>query len=229
VVEMRPVEEELIDRIELYMSANYAFTKASGVSQTEFIADVSFNQRDAVNTLTSRLTISDTDTDSTSSSRFNAQRQTWTDREKMFRLLFGGFESNDELGLDSRYSFGGGLGRYFIDTNNATLGGALGLQALTENGFEGARRESVEAVIAGSLAVWRFDTPELDLNITTSLYPSLTESGRFRADTTARVRWEIISDLYWNVNAWGSYDSESVEVDGGEFDWGITTGLGWSF
>jgi hypothetical protein len=229
IVEIRPVEEEVIDRLEIYVAANYSFTKASGVQQTELNADVSYNDRDATNTLTSRLTVSDTDAEKTTSSRVTAARQTWTDRQNLFRQVSLGFESNDELALDARYTLGAGLGRYFVDTNNRKLTGTLGLQALEERGADGSRQESVEAVLAGTYARWRFDDPELDLSLGASLYPSLTESGRTRAESSARLRWEIVDDLFWNLNAWGSYDSAAIDEEGGEFDWGITTGLGWSF
>lgn len=229
VVEIRPVEEKATDRLDIYLSANYSFTKASNVSQTEFNGNVSYDQRDAVNTLATRLTVSDTDDESTTSSRISAQRQTWTDRRNGYRKLFAGFESNDELGLDARYTIGAGYGRYFIDSNNSTLTGSLGVQALTENGSDGVSQESLEAVITADLARWRFDSPELDLDLSGSVYPSLTERGRVRAETSARLRWEIIDDLFWNITAWNSYDSASVDEEGGEFDWGLTTGLGWTF
>lgn len=229
VVEVRPVEDSVTDRLDIYLSANYAFTKASGVRQTEFNADISYSDRDAINSLTSRLTVSDTEEDSTVSSRINAQRRTWTDRRNVYRLLFGGFESNDELALDSRYTLGAGIGRYFVDSNRSSFTGGVGLQGLTERSQGGETQDSLEAVITTEYARWRFDTPELDISLKASVYPSLTESGRVRADNSARLRWEIIEDLYWNLNAWSSYDNKAVDEAGGEFDWGVNTGVGWNF
>ncbi|MEE4110148.1 MAG: hypothetical protein V2I24_12410, partial [Halieaceae bacterium] len=94
---------------------------------------------------------------------------------------------------------------------------------------DGLTQESLEAVVFAQLARWRFDSPQLDLTVDGQVYPSLTESGRVRADSSATLRWELIGDLFWNVSAWGSYDSAAVDEEAGEFDWGITTGVGWSF
>jgi hypothetical protein len=229
IVEIRPVEDTITDRLDIYLAANYAFTKASGVSQTEFNADISFAERDATNSLTSRLTVSDTDENATTSSRISWARRRWTDRNALYRALNASFESNDELALDSRVTAGAGVGRYLIDSNSSTLSAGFGLQVLTEQRVGVARTESAEAVLSADFARWRFDTPELDLNVNLSVYPSLTESGRVRSDGSVRLRWEIIDDLYWNMNAWGSYDNEANEVEGSEFDWGINTGLGWNF
>lgn len=229
IVEMRPVQNTPLDRLDVYLSANYAYTKASGVQQTEFNADVTYDQRNAVNKLTSRVTLSETDEDATSSSKINVERRLWTGRKKLYRLLNVGYESNDELALEGRYTVGGGFGRYFIDTNNTTLSGGFSLQALTERSLSGENQQSVEAVISGDFTHWRFDTPELDLEVGFSAYPSLTEKGRLRADNNIRIKWEIIDDLFWNVNLWASYDNSSVDMEGGETDWGVTTGLGWTF
>jgi hypothetical protein len=229
IVELRPVEDTIVDRLDVDVSANYAFTQASGVTQTELRVNASYEDENAQNVFTSRITIADTDEDSSASSRIRLARQVWTDRQAVYRVLFGGHETNDELGLDYRITFGGGLGRYFIDTNNSTLNAGFGLQALSERSADGSMQESVEAVLFGEFARWRFDTPEIDLTLDSQVYPSLTERGRVRADSNITLRWELISDLFWNASAWGSYDSSAVDDEAGEFDWGITTGVGWSF
>lgn len=229
IVELRPIAKRVSDRIDVYLSANYAFTKASGVTQTEFRANASYEDEDAENSVTSRITVSDTDDETTTSSRVTLSRQVWTNRETLYRQVFGGFESNDELALDSRVTVGAGLGRYFFDTNRSSLSGSLSLQALEERSASGDTESSAEAVLSLSFSKWRFDTPKLNLDLTGSVYPSLTESGRVRADNSATLRWELVEDLYWDLSAWSSYDNETIDEDSSEFDWGITTGVGWSF
>jgi hypothetical protein len=39
----------------------------------------------------------------------------------------------------------------------------------------------------------------------------------------------VIDDLYWDFSTWGSYDNAAVDDNAGEFDWGVTTGVGWDF
>ncbi|MEE4278527.1 MAG: DUF481 domain-containing protein [Halieaceae bacterium] len=229
IVELRPIEERARERLDIYLSANYSFTKASGVQQSELHGDVDYDDENTSTSVDGRLTLSSTDEDSTASSRISFSRKSWTESSQFFRQFSLGHESNDELGLQSRYTIGGGMGRFFAETNRRRLAAGLGAQALQEFGADGRTRSSLEAVVSATLASWRFDTPELDLSVGASLYPSLTERRRLRADTTARIRWELVSDLFWNLNAWGSFDNASVDEAGGEFDWGVTTGLGWSF
>ena len=229
VVELRPIDGDVSERLDVYLSSNFSFTKASAVRQTELIGSVDYNDRNATTSLDGRLTLSATEESNTTSSRLNLARKAWTTRRNYFRELSLGYERNDELRLESRYTVGAGLGRFFIDTNRQRTSAAIGIQALTEQGFDGEQRSSLEAVLGGTVKSWRFDSPELDLNIDLALYPSLTEGGRLRAASNARLRWEMLDDVFWNLNAWGSYDNESVDEQGGQFDWGLTTGLGWSF
>lgn len=236
VVELRPIEEKLLDRFDIYLSAGYSYTKASDVAQTTLNTVVSYEDERTRNVLTGRQTYTNTDTDSSSSNRWDLSRQIWTDREKLFRLFFGNYEANDELGLDNRVTVGAGLGRYAIDSNRMRLSGSMGLQGISESvsstgspeaSSESKKRESGEIFLKADFAAWRFDSPELDLSINTSVYPSLTESGRVRGDSDIRIRWELVEDLFWDVTAYGTYDSRA-ESDK-EFDYGITTGIGWNY
>jgi len=230
LVELRPIEKNTVDRLDIYTSLNFAYTRASNVSTSELKADISYEDERSLNRLTGRSTVSTTQEETSSSQRLNLTRQTWTDRANYFRLLSGSFESNDELGLDQRYTVGAGIGRYFIDSQRSTLSGSVSLRALEEFGEDGGNTESLESEFTVDYGVWRFDSPDLDLRYNLSLFPSLTESGRLRGETEFRLRWEIYRDLFWDVSAWGSFDNQAPDEDADRAtDWGLTTGVGWEF
>jgi hypothetical protein len=240
VVELRSIEDKWHDRLDVYLAANYNYTRASAVEQTQFNTEVNYTEPNALNTLTGRYTRSDNGEDLTASSRLNFTRIEWAERFADFRALWGSFESNDELGLDHRYAAGAGVGRFLVDTHKMRWTGVTGLQVLTERSIEeradgpggavttrGAEEQSVEAVVGTGLHMWRLNTPELDLTYTAELYPNINDLGRLRGNTDLRLRWEIINDLFWDITAWGTFDSEA-ESDN-QWDYGITTGVGWSY
>lgn len=228
IVEMQPIEDDLWDRFDAYLSAGYDYTKASSVAQITFNTNLSYEDQHTRSALDARTTITNTQDDDSQSSQVQLTRQVWAaDRSEYFRGLYGNYESNDELGVDYRVSAGAGIGRYFVDTYRKRLVGGAGLQVLTERGEEGGKQESVEAFFAGEYAVWRFHDPEMDISLGASLYPSITESGRLRGSTDLRIRWEIINDLYWDVTAYGSYDNQADSDN--DSDYGISTSLGWSY
>jgi hypothetical protein len=231
VVEIRVVEGSFLDRVDLYLAAGYSYTKASSVGQTSFNTEINYEDENTRNTLTGRTTITDTDDEVTSSTKWDLSRQVWTDRSKSYRTFYGRYEANDELSLDGRYTLGAGLGRYFVDTQKLRWTGELGLQVLTEKSNDaevsGGSDESIEGFFSTSFAAWRFDTPELDVDVKLNLYPSLSESGRLRGDTDLRIRWELVEDLFWDTTTFVTYDNKSDISH--EVDYGITTGIGWSY
>ena len=227
VVEIRPIEEKLLDRIDIYLSAGYSFDKASSVTQTTFNTVVSYENENSQNELTARSTLTDTDDETTSSARVNLGRNVWTDRSQLFTASFGNYETNDELGVDHRFALGAGLGRYFIDNHKTRLTGAAGLQLITENLEGDGEQQNVELFLSTRFRTWRFNTPELEVDTTLNLYPSITESGRLRSSADLRIRWEIIEDLFLDFTGFGSFDNQSESDD--DFDYGLTTGLGWEY
>ncbi len=227
VVELRPIEDKFAEQIDVYLSAGYNYTKASSVAQTTFNTTVSYEDELSRSSFNGRVTLTDTSDDDTSSTKLDISRMTWTNREKLFRVFFGNYESNDELGLENRISAGLGWGRYTVDNSRMRWSIAGGAQVLTEETSDGEELESAELFINTEFATWDFNTPELDVQITANLFPSLTESGRVRGDTDIRIRWELVEDLFWDITAYGVYDSDAESEN--EFDYGITTGLGWNY
>ena len=227
VVEVRPIEDKTLDRIDMYLAAGYSFNKASSVAQTTFNTVVSYENQNSQNEFTARSTYTDTDEETTKSGRANLGRNVWTDRSKMFTSSFANYETNDELQLDHRIGVGAGVGRYFIDNYKGRLTGSTGLQVITENSQGDGEEQNVEWILSTRFRAWRFTTPELEVDTALNLYPSLTDSGRLRSDADLRVRWEIIEDLYFDITAYGSFDNQADSDD--DFDYGLTTGLGWEY
>ncbi len=73
-----------------------------------------------------------------------------------------------------------------------------------------------------------YDSPKTTLTTSLTAYPSLTDSGRVRANLEFALRRELIKDLFVELSVYDSYDSQPPE-EGGENDYGIVTGLGFTF
>ncbi|MEH6569737.1 MAG: DUF481 domain-containing protein [Halioglobus sp.] len=228
IAEIRPVAISFTDRIDIYLALGYSYTKASSLGQATFNTDISYEDEKSRNALTARLNITDTDDDTTRSSKLDLSRQVWTNRQDVYRFSSGSYETNDELALDYRFSVGGGLGKYFTDSFKSSWTGEIGAQALTEKSIGGDTQESVEGILSTEYSTWKFDSPELNIKFGISVYPSFTESGRVRADSDLSFRWEIVTDLFWDITAFGIYDNKAADSDA-QFDYGITTGLGWEY
>ncbi|MEM1154978.1 MAG: DUF481 domain-containing protein [Pseudomonadota bacterium] len=227
VVSMRPIEKSFLDRLDAYFSAGYSYTRASSVAQSSLNTSINYEDEKSWNTLTGRISHTNDSEESTSSSRADLNRSVWTSKTNVFRSLFANYETNDELGLDYRYGVGAGRGRVFSDTFRHRLTGVAGLQVITEENKDSGSDQNIELYLSTRFQAWRLNTPELDVDFSLNVYPSLTDSGRVRSGSDLRLRWEIIEDLFFDITAYGSYDNKADSNSG--LDYGVTTGVGWEY
>jgi hypothetical protein len=141
----------------------------------------------------------------------------------------GTLERNDELGIDLRTLGGFGAGRYLLQTGRSLWSATAGLAAVNEQraGDESAEW-NVESFLSTAFEYFTYDSPKTGLTTTLTVYPSLTDGGRVRGNLDITLRRELISDLFFDLSFYGSLDSQPPEA-GEKTDYGIVTGLGYSF
>lgn len=227
VVRIRPIESNVIDSIDAYFSAGYSYTRANSLTQTSFRGDINYETEKSLNRLDGRTNLTESDDDSSSSSKIDANRAVWTSRRGVFRSTFASYEQNDELDLNYRFGAGAGLGRFLIDTYQNRLTGVVGLQVTTEDNKSEGTDENVEMLLSSRYEAWRFNTPELHLDIALNIFPSITDTGRLRSNSDITLRWELYEDLFFDLSAYGTYDNRSEGNSG--VDYGVSTGLGYEF
>ena len=230
VVRAQPIEGgDFIDRLDGYVSAGLDFAKASDRRSLDFAGGLSSRTRVREWSLDGSANITD-DSAGETSERYQlggSWRQFRQQRD--FYLGFGGLERNTELDLNLRALAGAGYGRYFVQTNSADWLGGLGLAYSHENYSAPEAFDSLEAVLSTSFAIFRYDFPETDVGGTLSLLPSLTQSGRYRAEADLRAKYEFVDDLYFELKVYGSFDSKPPSEDTEKSDYGVVTSLGYSF
>jgi Protein of unknown function, DUF481 len=230
IVRAQPiVGGRVIDRLDGYVSAGLDVAKANDRRSIDFAGGLSSRTRVRSWSVDGSMNLTD-DSGGETSERYQLQG-TWRQfrRGRDFYQGFGGFERNSELDLNLRTLAGAGLGRYFVQTNRAEWLGVLGIAASRENSTGGGTLDSLEAVLSTNFSIFRYDFPETDIGGTLSVLPSLTESGRYRAEADLRAKYEFIDDLYFELKVYGSYDSQPPLADSEQSDYGLTTSLGYSF
>jgi hypothetical protein len=230
VVRAQPIEGgAFIDRLDGYVSAGFDFAKANNRNSIDLTGGLSSRTRIRAWAVDGSANLTDDSTGATSE-RYQLQgsyRQ--FTRRRNFYQGFGGFDRNTELDLNLRTSVGGAYGRYFVQNNHSEWLAVLGLAYSHENYTGGEVVDSVSGVLSTSFRLFRYDFPETDVAGTLTLLPSLTESGRYRAEGDLRAKYEFVDDLYFELKFYGSYDSQPPLSDSEQSDYGITTSLGYSF
>ena len=236
VVRIAPIEDSFWDRLQGSLSFGYSFTKASNVAQGNLAFRASHRtEKRSFSVDGSTIITSDQDNDDTQRSNLDFVMTRFRPN-RWFSTYLMGFESNDELGLDLRSSIGAGFGRYLIQTNVselALMGGVLGTaESLQEDPLSSttaSSQESLEGMLGLDYSRYIYDHPSVDLSAQLAAFPSITESGRTRAQLDLSLRWEVINDLFWDLSYYNSYDSDPPSSSKSTSDYGIVTSIGYSF
>jgi len=230
VVRAQPIEGgSFIDRLDGYLSAGIDVQKASDRRSMDFAGGLSARTRVRSWSIDASANLTD-DSAGETSERYDAQgssRRLLAHRT--FYYGFGQLSRNTELELNLRSLVGGGLGRYVVQTNLAEWLVGAGLAYTHENYSGGETIDSLELPLITSFSVFRYDFPATDLGGSLTLLPSLTQSGRYRAEADLRAKYEFIDDLYFELKFYGSYDSKPPNEDASSSDYGVVSSLGYSF
>jgi hypothetical protein len=228
VVGMTPIRKQFFDRISFSVDAGFDYTRAN--RSTEFNLGTSANYRVEKYLLEGNY-----------SSLFKRQGENpGTQRnevgvsflrflqQRWFLMGLSQFLQSDELSLDLRTIVGGGAGRSLIHTNSMIFSVVGGAVVNRETYFDEPVRNSGEGLAGARFQTFKFRNPKLDISTTFYTIPSLSDWGRVRLDFDTQVRIEIIKDLFVSLKLFDNYDSRPPE--GAEKnDFGINTGVGWSF
>jgi len=239
VVRISQIEDTFWEGLQGSLTMGYSFTKASDVAQ----GNLGFRatHRNEIRSWTiDGSTIITSDQADENTQRSNLSLSTTRFRNnRWFNSYLMGFESNDELRLNLRTSIGAGLGRYLIQTNTSELslmGGLLGTAENLNPEDDGdpmtrstSSQESVEGMFGVDYSRYIFDDPSVDLSVSLFAFPSITQSGRTRAQFDVNLRWELIHDLFWDLTYYNTFDSDPPSGSTSTNDYGIVTSVGYSF
>jgi hypothetical protein len=135
------------------------------------------------------------------------------------------FLSNTEQALQLRTTGKLGAGKMVVHTNQTYWGFSGGLSFNNENfSNETASRKSLEAYAGTELNL--FDIGDLSLFSNFYVYPSLTESGRWRYDFQFDAKYEFWNDFYLKAGTTLNYDNKPA-VKGSEMDYVLQFTVGW--
>ncbi|GAO44009.1 hypothetical protein FPE01S_03_00480 [Flavihumibacter petaseus NBRC 106054] len=136
------------------------------------------------------------------------------------------FLSNTEQALRLRTTGKIGGGKLLKHTNKSYWGVGGGLSVNNESFTnETPARNSLEAYAGTELNL--FDIGDLSLLSSWYVYPSLTESGRWRSDFSFDAKYEFWKDFYFRAGTTVNYDNQPA-VAGKETDFVFQFTVGWS-
>ncbi|MBB6095229.1 hypothetical protein HNQ60_004119 [Povalibacter uvarum] len=230
VTRISPGESTFFSRMHGSFSVGFDYTKSSDITTVSGAMDLSYRAPEFAWSLSADVNSTKDPVQGTLDRDSLTYGYQWLRAHKRFWAGIAALERNEETGIDARFTLGGGIGKYFHQTSRSEISGLMGL-ALTREWATGEAdsQNSLEGLISGSWRIFKFSTPKVSLNANVTLYPSITESGRYRTSSNLTLRREIVTDFYLDLSLYQSYDSDPPDVTAEKDDYGITTSLGYSF
>lgn len=143
---------------------------------------------------------------------------------------FGGLLQSSVQGIAHQTALGGGIGRYLVNSNFATIAvlGGIAWQNTSYNSatFPIANQNVGGAMINTDAKLFKFNKTNLDLHA--MLLPALSEPGRVYFSTNASYNVNLFWNLAWNFSFYGNWDNRPPGNLPGS-DYGTTSGLSWTF
>jgi putative salt-induced outer membrane protein YdiY len=230
IVRMVPIdaEESFWERLDGSFALGFDSEKSSDVTTLRTTADISYRTRQYLVGLQATLnntTQAEDETRNRTNIRGNYQRFRGN---RWFTDWFGGWERHDELGIQSRVSGGGALGRFLVQTNRNQLSLTGGLN-ITSTDFTGddPSTETIEGRIQVRYLHRKID-PEAKVTFTTSIFPLLEDPSQYRAESELIFRREFVEDLFFDVTLSHSY-ATNPPTGAEKTDYNVTTSIGYSW
>ena len=229
IINMYPVESSFWDRLDIYANFGFSWDKGSEVGKYNIGIDSELRNPRYITTasFTSEITTQQ-GRDDTTRANLDATHLLFRENRK-YTLFFGSLENNDQLGIDLRVLLGAGYGMMPIRTNRNRFGMGAGLAVNHEIPVDGEEETDLEAVGMATYNYFKYSDPERSLNSDLRIFPSLTDTGRWRATFDTNFRFELISDFFWTMSVYASYDSDPISADAASSDYGVTSSLAYKF
>jgi hypothetical protein len=228
VVRMTPIKATIIDRMNMSVDIGYSLAKANKLEQSNVSYDFGYREE--------KRQITFSFDGSTSSSEHDAP-STRVFSDLTYRRFLSGYtwdpfgisqiERNDELGIDRRVSFGGGMSRWLRDTNQSRIafGGGL-IRSWEDDNMTTETKVDTEALVAMDFEWFRYDEPELDVSTKFTLYNRLSGTREPRGNLDTSFKWEIFKDFYWSFSFYYTFDKQT-ETGTPTNDYGSFVSFGW--
>ncbi len=229
VFAMYPVEAGFWDKLDVTANLGLSWDKGSQVGKYNLGLDSVYRRAESITRasfsteITTQNTVSDTQR-----TLLNGMHNIFKPNKK-FHSYFANLESNDQLGIDLRALVGTGYGVMPVRSPRSMFALALGLDINREIPSNGDAQTNLEGVGWLSYEYYKFSTPERNFKTDFTVFPSITDWGRWRAKMNTNFRLEIVTDFFWILDVYANYDTAPISTNAAKSDYGVTSSLGYKF
>lgn len=230
IVSITPIKQSFFQKIDGSVDFGLSYSKASDVFQ--YSANLQATHRTINYSTRFNLSSILTDNGDEGISRNNDVGVGVTRflPNKWFARATAQGQENTELDLDYRFQVGIGGGYDFVRTNSVRVYGMAGLVVNHEKTISSSEiSDNIEALLGAQCKWFQYRHPKIDITSNVELYPSLTINKRVRFEYDIAAKYELIKDLFFNLQFYGSSDNKPSNGGTAKSDWGVITSIGYTF
>lgn len=229
VVSLARLRARFWEQLEGSVDLGASYTQSSGVAQTYFDGTATYRQPAFAATVLGSFSVT-SKPDEEDSSRSLVQFGYMRYRANRWVVTpFGLVESNRDLGFDLRSTGAFTYGRFLVQSNGGQLLLSGGLSVGREQPIDTDAVTNVDAVMAFSGSVFNYDFPKTNIDVNVLVFAALKNAGRYRINTNAKFRREIVRNLNFSISAYDYYDTRPLSTAADTNDVGYSLSIGWTF
>ncbi len=226
VVLFKSVDEGFLDRLSASIDLGFTLTKANNLSQLSLRSNLGY--------LTENWS-ADASLDAVRSAQDSVATTERTDASATFSyflwkgwfaLVSVSFLQNDEQKLKLRSTPKVGIGNYVVQTNHLYWSLYLGMAMNNETYTDPTIPDRSDAEVNIGTELNLFDIGDFRFLTSLSVFKSITEGGRTRADYKLDLKYDLPLDFYIGLGFTLNYDNQPVE-GASESDYVFQTSFGW--
>jgi hypothetical protein len=231
IVRMEETASRFLQRLSGEFSLGLIYSKGNNSTQNTFGSDVEYRRErwGASAAVNSNLS-------SNSGSNTSTRNQVDVTGNHLLRwknYYYGGigsFLQSSVQDIHLQTTLGGGIGRYFKNTNRARISVLGGVAWQSANYNQANLAIDTQQTAAGLVAtdVRLFVFKKTNLAIRAYVVPSFSENGRVRYNTNASYYLKLFRNLSWNLSFYGNWDTRPPANLKGS-DYGYSLGMKWTY
>jgi hypothetical protein len=230
VVGLMQIKNGFFAKIDGSIEAGLSYTRGSETFQANFNAKADYRGRNYLTGIrTNTITTIQSD----------RQTQENQDHSAYFRRMFlhnyfaeytVSIQRNTTQGLGRRTITGFLAGKDLLRKSRLQWNLSAGVLFNNEQALDSVNStNSGEAVFSTMFKVVKYNSPKRDIYTQVSYFPSITEKERYRVQYDLNMSLEIFSDFHFTINYYYMYDSKPRTESALKDDFGIVTGIKYTF
>lgn len=232
IVKLGQTSEKFWQRFNGDIDFGISYSKGNQATQYNFGSETEYlRQRWAAQTTFNSNLSSNSGSTTSTRNQLNLSGYRLLPWDNYFYQGLGTFLQSSVQGIKLQTTLGGGIGRFFVNTNRTSIAVLAGLawqgtDYRQSTAVPQGTQNIAAALIAAQLKVFKFK--KTNLYIRATVVPAISDPGRVVYSTNASYYLKLFSNLSWNASFYGNWDNRPPPNFSGS-DYGTSSGLSWTF